>query len=413
MTPRVLIVGSSVGGVRTAQSLRSEGYDGDIVLLGEETVLPYDKPPLSKALLAGASDAAAVTLLTEEDADRDHIKLRLGHRAIRVDLAAGQVELADHEPVHFDKLVVATGASARPSPWGQGPGIHVLRTLEDCLRLRADLLAGGHLVVIGGGFIGAEVTSTARSLGLEVTVVDPLPVPMSRVLNTEIGGRFVDLHRRHGVRTRFGAGVEAVDGESGDLRVRLTDGTVLEAATVVVGIGAVPNDGWLTSSGLVIDDGLVCDEYCRSVTAENVYAVGDVSRWFHRGRGGAVRTEHWTNAVDQAACVAHNITHPRDLRSYEPVEYVWSDQYDWKIQVAGRTTGLGDHVIVGDPLNDNRFAALYTEGDQQLSGAAIVNWPRALIECRRALRAGSNLESLQTKLEALTNSTNIVGTPPR
>ncbi len=167
----------------------------------------------------------------------------------------------------------------------------------------------------GGGFIGAEVTSTARSLGLEVTVVDPLPVPMSRVLNTEIGGRFVDLHRRHGVRTRFGAGVEAVDGESGDLRVRLTDGTVLEAATVVVGIGGgPPNDGWLTSSGLVIDDGLVCDEYCRSVTAEkNVYAVGDVSRWFHRGGrggGGAVRTEHWTNAVDQAACVAHNITHP-------------------------------------------------------------------------------------------------------
>ncbi|MCV7070460.1 FAD-dependent oxidoreductase, partial [Mycobacterium rufum] len=200
--------------------------------------------------------------------------------------------------------------------------------------------------------------------------------------------------------------------ESGDLRVSLTDGTVLEASTVVVGIGAVPNDGWLKSSGLVIDDGLVCDEYCRAVTSENVYAVGDVSRWFHRGRGGDVRMEHWTNAVDQAACVAHNITHSHDLRSYEPVEYVWSDQYDWKIQVAGRTTGLGDHVIVGDPLKDNRFAALYTEGEQQLSGAAIVNWPRALIECRRALLAGSNLESLQKKLEALTNPPNIVGTPP-
>ncbi|ARV80177.1 FAD-dependent oxidoreductase [Mycobacterium sp. 050128] len=403
MRSRVVIVGTSVGGVRTAQALRSEGYDGDIILVGEETTLPYDKPPLSKALLAGTTNVAAVTLLTEEAAAAADIRLLLGHRAVRVDAAACQVAFAGHEPLNYDHLVVATGASARPSPWGQRPGIHLLRTLEDCLQLRADLVPGGHLVVVGGGFIGAEVASTARTLGLEVTIVDPLPVPMSRVLNAEIGGWFVDLHRRHQVCTRFGVGVENIEGERSNLKIRLTDGTALEASAVVVGIGAVPNDGWLKSSGLVVDDGLVCDQYCRAVTAPNIYAVGDVSRWFHQRRGRDTRVEHWTNAVDQAACVAHNITHPHDLCSYEPVEYVWSDQHDWKIQVAGRTAGISGHATVGDPAIDKRFAALYTDDGQQLSGAAIVNWPRALIECRRALQAGGTFASLRERIEALRN----------
>lgn len=403
MTSRVVIVGSSVGGVRTAQALRSDGYDGDIVLVGQETTLPYDKPPLSKALLAGTTDSSAVTLLTRDAAAANRIQLHLGHRAIGVDIAACQVEFADDEPLRYDHLVVATGASARPSPWGQRPGIHVLRTLEDCLRLRAELVPGARLVVIGGGFIGAEVASTARSLGHEVTVVDPVSVPMSRILSEQIGGWFVDLHRDHGVHTRLGVGVERIEGERGNMQVGLTDGTVVEADTVVVGIGAVPNDDWLSSSGLVVDDGLVCDEFCRAVTSENVYAVGDVARWFHHARGVAMRIEHWTNAVDQASCVAHNIAHPDDLRCYEPVEYVWSDQYDWKIQICGRTTELEEPLVIGDRLCDNRFTALYADGDQRLCGAAIVNWPRALIECRRALQAGSDLESVRGRLELLAN----------
>ncbi|SBS78820.1 NAD(FAD)-dependent dehydrogenase [uncultured Mycobacterium sp.] len=403
MTSRVVIVGSSVAGVRTAQALRSQGYDGEVVLVGEETALPYDKPPLSKALLAGTTDIAGVTLLTGDAAAADRIELHLGHRATAVDVAASQVEFAEDEPLHYDHLVVATGASARPSPWGQRPGIHVLRTLEDCLRLRADLVSGGRLVVVGGGFIGAEVASTARTLGQQVAIIDPVQVPMSRVLDEEIGGWFVDLHRRHGVRTRFGVGVERIAGERGNLELSLTDGSIVEADTVVVGIGAVPNDGWLMSSGLVVDDGLVCDEYCRAVTSENVYAVGDVSRWFHRGRGTATRVEHWTNAVDQASCVAHNILHPDDLRCYEPVGYVWSDQHDWKIQLCGQTNHLGAPLIIGDRLSDNRFTALYSDGAQGLSGAAVVNWPRALIECRRALQAGNDLGIVRGRLERLLN----------
>lgn len=406
---RVVIVGTSIGGVRTAQALRSEGYDGDILLIGQETDLPYDKPPLSKALLAGTSDVEAITLLTREQAQADHIELLLGHRALRVDVASRLVELENHEPVRFDHLVVATGARARPSPWGNVPGVHVLRTLQDARGVRADLLTGGSVVVVGGGFIGAEVASTARLLGLEVTLVDPLQVPMSRVLNPDIGRWFVDLHRRHGVRSLFGVGVEAIKGDRGDLSLELTDGTLLTAATVVVGIGAQPNDEWLASSGLIVDDGLVCDQYCRARDAANIYAVGDVARWFHPGRGADMRIEHWTNAVDQAVCVAHNISHPDDLRSYAPVEYVWSDQHDWKIQVVGRAGGIAKHVLIGDPAQDNRFVALYTEDGTRLSGAAIVNWPRALIQCRRAVRAGGHLAEVKGTIEALTNPPSVAG----
>lgn len=396
---RVVIVGSSVGGVRTAQSLRSEGYDGEILLVGEEPEIPYDKPPLSKDLLATGEEPRTLRLLTVEGAEAAQVELLLGHRATRLDLADRQIQVDDRGSVAFDKLVLATGSHARPSPWGEGPGIHVLRTLADARELHADLVAGGPVVVVGAGFIGSEVASTARRLGREVVLVDPLPVPMSRVLNADIGAWFVDLHHRHGVRTVFGAGVEDILREAGSLRVRLTDGRVLEAATVVVGIGAAPNVGWLEPSGLVIDDGVVCDQFCRAVESEHVYAVGDVARWFHPGLGRDVRIEHWTNAVDQAMCVGHNIARPDDLRAYAPVAYVWSDQYDWKIQIAGRTDGFAQHTLVGDPMRDKRFVALYSEDGEALSGAAIVNWPRGLLECRRALKDSRSVAHVRGRLE--------------
>lgn len=395
----VVIVGASVGGVRTAQALRSEGYDGRIVLVGEEHEAPYDKPPLSKELLATGTEPRSLRLLPNEAADAAQIDLLLGHRATRLDLAGRQVELEGHGALDFDRLVIATGSRARPSPWGEGPGIHVLRSIEDSRRLRADLLEGGPVVVVGAGFIGSEVASTARLLGLDVTLVDPLPVPMSRVLNPEIGAWFAGLHQRHGVHTFFGTGVEGVERAGESLLVRLTDGRVLPAATVVVGIGATPNDGWLASSGLVVDDGLVCDQHCRAVETEHVFAVGDVARWFHPGLGRDVRIEHWTNAVDQALCVGHNLAHPEDLRPYAPIPYVWSDQYDWKVQVVGRTDDLAEHTVVGDPERDNRFAALYSEDGVHLSGAAIVNWPRGLLECRKALRSPHATAVLRARLE--------------
>jgi NADPH-dependent 2,4-dienoyl-CoA reductase/sulfur reductase-like enzyme len=381
-----VVVGASVAGVRTAQALRTAGYDGGVVLVGAEPDLPYDKPPLSKALLAGTTDVERVRLLTAADADASGIELRLGSAAVALDPAARIVTLADGSEIGYDQIVVATGAAARPSPWGTPAGMHLLRSMDGCLRLRSELQPGTHLVVIGGGFIGAEVAGTARGLGLDVTVVDPLPVPIGRVLGDEIGAHLTAVHAEHGVATRFGTGVEGVGPHDGGLRIRLTDGSVLDAACAVVGIGAVPNDDWLRSSGLLIDDGLVCDEYCRAVDRHDVHGVGDVARWYHPRHRERVREEHWTNAVEQAATVAHNITHPDEPRPHDPVEYVWSDQYDWKIQICGRPSGAEVAAVVGEPGQGRRFAALYANPGGTLAGGVTVNWPRAQVLCRRALR---------------------------
>jgi phthalate 3,4-dioxygenase ferredoxin reductase subunit len=398
----VVVVGSSVGGVRTAQALRSEGFGGRVVLVGDEARLPYDKPPLSKQFLAGSWGTERVALLTEAAADQAGIELRLGVAAERLDVAGRQVVLADGQRLDYDAVVIATGAAARPSPWAARSGVHVVRTMTDSESLQADLRRDGHVVVVGGGFIGAEVAATARSLGREVTVVDPLPVPIGRVVGAAVGSHFAELHRRQGVATRFGTGVESVEGEAGNLRVVLTDGTELTAGTVVVGIGATPNDGWLAGSGLLVENGVVCDEFCRAVDAPAVHAVGDVARWFHPDRGEHTRVEHWTNAVDQAVCVAHNIAHPDDLRAYRPVEYVWSDQYDWKIQIVGRPHRATEYHLVGDPAADRpRFAALYRGGDGQLIAAVTVNWPKALVTCRRLVAAGSTFAAAVTQVEAL------------
>jgi phthalate 3,4-dioxygenase ferredoxin reductase subunit len=409
----VVVVGSSVGGVRTAQALRSEGFDGRVVLVGEEARLPYDKPPLSKQFLAGSWDDERVALLTRAAADAARIELRLGVAAQRLDVAGRQVVLADGERLDYDAVVIATGAAARPSPWGPRSGVHVVRTLGDSESLQADLRRDGHVVVVGGGFIGAEVAATARSLGREVTVVDPLSVPIGRVVGAEVGAHFAELHRRHGVATRFGTGVESVEGEAGDLRVVLTDGTELTAATVVVGIGATPNDGWLADSGLLVENGVVCDEYSRAVDTPAVFAVGDVARWFHPDHGEHTRVEHWTNAVDQAVCVAHNIGHPDDLRAYRPVEYVWSDQYDWKIQIVGRPHRATEHHLVGDPATDRpRFAVLYRGRDGELTAAVTVNWPKALVTCRRLIAAGATSADAMAQVDTLaTTPARTVGAP--
>lgn len=380
MSRTVLIVGSSVGGVRTAQALRSAGWDDRIVLLGEEPELPYDKPPLSKAWLAGTVERTGISLLDEARAGASGIELRLGRRAMALDVAGRAVLLEGGDRACYDHLVIATGAGARPSPWRSPKGVHVLRTLADAEALRADLLAGGPVVVIGAGFIGSEVAATCRALGLDVTIVDPLEVPAARLLGDAVGGLLTGLHRRHGVTTRFGVGVEAIDGSGRELTVRLSDGGALPASVVVVGIGARPNDGWLAASGLSLDDGVVCDEHGRT-SAPGVWAVGDVARWFRPRHRAHARIEHWTSAVEQAACVAHNITHPDDLRGCSPVEYVWSDQHDWKIQIVGTPGGALRHDLVGDP--SGRFCALYTHDGEHVSGAVTVNWPKALVLCRR------------------------------
>lgn len=398
MSRRAVIVGSSVGGVRAAQALRSEGFEGSIVLIGEETHLPYDKPPLSKAFLSGKSGIADVSLLTADEAKELNIDLLLGHAAQSVDVEMNEVHLNDGTTVAFDYLIIATGARARPSPWGQRSGIHVLRTMSDSMALAKDLIPGSRLVIIGGGFIGAEVASTALGLGLTVTMVDPLPVPMARILNEKVGQIFTDMHSARGVATKFGQGVTGITGERGDLSVELTNGETIGADTVLVGIGAIPNVEWLEGSGLEIDNGIVCDSYSRALGFPHIHVVGDVARWLHTGHNELIRVEHWTNAVDQAFCVARNIVHPDDLRAYAPVEYVWSDQHDWKIQIVGRI-GTDDFQVIGHPAN-SRFAVLYSHDQETLTGAIVVNWPRALIDCRRSVQSYSLLAEVAERLTA-------------
>ena len=226
-----------------------------------------------------------------------------------------------------------------------------------------------------------------------------MPVPMSRLFNPEIGQWFADLHQDNGVDTMFGTGVEAIEGEEGNFSLHLTNGESVQAATVLIGIGVIPNDSWLSASGLLVDNGVVLNEYCQALDAANVYAVGDVARWRHQKHGEDVRTEHWTNAVEQAACVAYNIIHPEQPRAYTPIEYVWSDQHDWKIQVVGRVGGNVDHVLIGHPQVHGKFAALYTIDGTTVRGAAIVNWPKALIACRLGMARGITVQDLRAKLE--------------
>jgi len=402
MERTVVIVGGSVAGVRTAQALRSEGFVGRVVLVGDEPEMPYDKPPLSKQFLLQEHDQDAVRLLTRDAAERDRIELCLGAAAVSLDTEQHQIQLADGRRLDYDVAVIATGASARRPPWTTSSGVHVMRTLRDSRALRADLEREGPVAVVGFGFIGAEVAASARTRGREVVAVDPLENPLGRLLGPEIGTAIADLHRRHGVVTRFGQGVEDICGTAGGLRVRLGDGSVLEAASAVVGIGVQPNTGWLAGSGLDVGNGVRADEHCRAAEVADVYVVGDVARWYHRRHGEHVRVEHWTHAVEQAVCVAHNIVHPDEPRAYEAVEYAWSDQYDWKVQVAGRPTACAHQVLVGEIGGDRpRCAALSAMPDGRLAGAAVLNWPKALVQLRRLLGTGGGHDEALARVRSL------------
>jgi NADPH-dependent 2,4-dienoyl-CoA reductase/sulfur reductase-like enzyme len=355
---------------------------------------------LSKQFLAGVWDTERISLFSEREAHDQDVELRLGSAAVELIPARRLVRFADGDECGYDACVVATGAHARPSPWRVGSGLHLVRSLADATALRADLARGGDVVIIGAGFIGAETASTAVSLGCGVTVVDPSLVPMERVLGPELGKLFATLHERRGVSTRFGRAVWSVTGAAGDLAVTLDDGEILRAHTVVVGIGALPNDGWLAGSGVRVADGVVCDEYGRAVGAEDVFAAGDVARWFHPAHREHLRVEHWTNAVDQASIVAHNIVHPDAPRPYAPVEYVWSDQYDWKIQIVGRPAAATLRTALGSFGENACAAALFGDTEGRLTAAVTINRPRALLECRRLVADGSGLDVAEQRVAA-------------
>jgi NADPH-dependent 2,4-dienoyl-CoA reductase/sulfur reductase-like enzyme len=296
--------------------------------------------------------------------------------------------LSDGSTVAFDGLVLATGAVPRRVPgWPELAGVHVLRTLDDCAALRADLAGSPRrIVVVGAGFIGCEVAATARGLGLDVTVVEPLEAPCMRGLGAAMGGFVADLHRDHGVDLRLGAVVERVEGGDRVERAVLADGTALAADVVVVGIGVSPATAWLDGSGLELGDGVVCDATCAA--APRVVAAGDCARWPHP-RYGSIRVEHWDNAIEQGGHAARTLLAQLAGGSGEPfapVPWFWSDQYDRKLQVAGRVVEGSTVEVVDGAVADRRFTALY-RSDGEVVAVLGVNMPAAVMRWRAQLAA--------------------------
>ncbi|WP_320775391.1 NAD(P)/FAD-dependent oxidoreductase [Streptomyces sp. CRN 30] len=353
----ILVAGASAAGLGTAEALRRKGYEGRLTLVGEEPEPPYDRPPLSKQVLSGAWEPDRARLRTAEALDALDATFLLGDPAVALDVAARGVRTASGRTVTADAVVVATGAAPRRLPGQDGlRGVHVVRTVGDAMALRAALTGARRAVVIGDGVLGAETAATARLMGPDVVLAGPQPAPMTAQLGPLAAGRLAALHTRHGVRLRTGVLLDALLSRDGEVTgVRLSDGEEHPADVVVAAVGCAPGTAWLAGSGLTLDDGVVCDAYCRA--AEGIWAVGDVARWHHLGLGRTLRLENRTNAGEQALAVAGNIL--GDERPYLPVPYFWTDQYDVKIQVYGLPSAdARAEAVEGDPA-EGRFVVRY------------------------------------------------------
>lgn len=379
------MVGASLAGLSAARSLRKQGYDGRLVVIGDEPHRPYDRPPLSKEFLAGAIGEADLALETDgEDLQAEWL---LGMRAAGFDPGDRAVKLADGRSVRADGVVIATGATARMLPGGDGlAGVHTLRTLDDARALRADLAAGGRLVVIGGGFIGAEVASTAYGLGLDVTVVEAAPTPLAGPLGELMGGVVSTLHADHGVRLLCGVGVKGLSGAARVEAVLLEDGRRLPADTVVVGVGARPCVEWLDGCGVVLDNGVKCGADGRT-SVSGLVAVGDCASWYDPVAGIHRRVEHWTGARERPdAAVAALLSGGAATPGVPKPPYFWSDQYGVRIQFAGHSAGA-DSVTVEEGLPDDRsFLAVYRRSGHPVAVLGM-NQPRLFTRWRKQLSA--------------------------
>ncbi|WP_188195956.1 NAD(P)/FAD-dependent oxidoreductase [Nonomuraea sp. SYSU D8015] len=385
----IAVVGASLAGLRAVQALRREGFDGTITLIGAERHLPYNRPPLSKSMLKGDDE---VTLPGAEELGDEWLKAR---HAVRLNASERRLTLDDGSEVRYDGLVIATGARPRRLP-EHPEGVHTLRTIEDSLALRAELAAGpGSVVVIGGGFIGGEVASTARSLGLPVTLVDASPYPMKNVLGAEAARWLARHHRNNGVELVSETRVTGFDGTGRVRGVRLSNGRTLPADLVIAGMGVVPNTEWLEGSGLTVSDGVVCDERLFALGTADVVAAGDVARWPHGLYGGAlVRIEHWSNANDQGGIAALNLlAGPDNAKPYADLPSFATHVHGARIQTAG-LPHLADasRVVTGSP-EEGRFAIAFAR-DGVLVGAVAVNSPKDLIRVKRAILAGDRLDAL-------------------
>jgi NADPH-dependent 2,4-dienoyl-CoA reductase/sulfur reductase-like enzyme len=413
----VLVAGASLAGLRAVQGLRDGGFRGRVVMVGDEQHLPYDRPPLSKQVLAGTWPPQRIVLADRELLDSLGVELQLGQRATALDAEARRLTVEDGRVLEADGIVIATGARPRWLPGTDGrPGVHVVRTLDDCRSLRDQIDAVGpgcRVVVVGAGFIGSEVAATCSSLGCRVTVLEALPTPLASALGELIGAACGALHARHGVALRTGVGVEAIHpaprrgGEALDAgsgaagRVALGDATSLPADVVVIGIGVVPNVEWLAGSGVAVADGVVCDEAL--FAADGVVAAGDLARWTwrHDGSERSVRIEHWEVAAQMGGAAARGLLAGRAAAEpFDPVPYFWSDQYGLRIQMLGRPEPTDDVAVVDGRLDaeDGKFVAIYGRAGR-LTAALAVSRPRQLMAFRPLLAAGSSWDDALKRLD--------------
>ena len=387
----VVVVGASLAGLRAGEAVRRAGHEGELTIVGAEVHPPYDRPPLSKQVLTGAVEPEATALPGGDNLGAEWL---LGRAATGLDPFRRRLDIGG-DTLAYDGLVIATGAPPRRLPGLPDlAGIHVLRTLDDAIALRAELVRSPRVAVIGAGFIGSEVASSCRALGVEVTVIEALPVPLARAIGEEMGTACAGLHRAGGATLLTGTPVAGLVGTAqGRVEgVRLASGAVVPADVVVIGVGVAPTVGWLEASGLDLDNGVRCDRWCRALAGgrplPDVVAAGDVARWEHPGWDEVVRVEHWTNAVEQGEAAGMALVRGQEAAPFSPVPYFWSDQYKVKIQFVGRTAPGDSVTVVEGSVAERRFVAAYGRGGC-LVGALSFNRPARIMAYRRMIAEGA------------------------
>jgi 3-phenylpropionate/trans-cinnamate dioxygenase ferredoxin reductase subunit len=364
----IVVIGGGLAAAKAVEAAREEGFEGRITVLADEPVRPYERPPLSKGYLVGDAEENTIFVHGDDYYGQHDIDLRLGTAAKQIDRDASEVVTTDGDRLHYDALLIATGAEPRTLPGQDLDGVHVLRTKEDSERLATALRDTGRATIIGAGWIGCEVASAARRLGTEVTIIEPLEVPLERVLGAEVGAVFAALHRANGVDLRTGVGLSSLRGSGAVDSVALTDGTVLETDLVVVGIGVVPRTALAEDAGLAVDNGILVDTTLRTADPK-IYAAGDVARAEHPLYDTPIRVEHWANALNQGATAGRNLLGKGEV--YDRLPYFYSDQFDLGLEYVGYAAEWDEVVFRGD-VDAREFIAFWVK-DQQVLAAMNCN----------------------------------------